>query len=83
MRITENHPDTPINVKVPSKLKTRIDELADEMQISTASFVRKALEEKVARMDSCADAGSMSPDELKDVIREVVNEMLEEKKRQL
>lgn len=81
MRITENTPDSPINVRIPAKLKNRVDELADGMGISTAAFVRMALEEKVERIETCADARSMNPEDLRGIIKEIVDEMLAEKEK--
>lgn len=55
VRILEGRADVPINIRVSASMKSAMDSAADGMRISTAQYVRLAVQEKLER-DSAASA---------------------------
>lgn len=74
-RITDNTADAAINIKIPSKLKIEVDTHADKLGISTAEFVRRALQEKIERgLNPTVEPGEA---EQREVIRKMIIEELD------
>lgn len=78
-RVVTEPCNVPVNFRVTATMKRELDAAADEEHISSTEWVRKAIQERLDRR--ARPASDIADDKLRETIRSVVEEMLEEKKR--
>ena len=79
-RIVTEPCNVPVNFRVTETMKRELDAAADEEHISSTEWVRKAIQEKHERKRRIGS--DIADNEHRETIRSVVEEMLDEKKRE-
>lgn len=77
VRLLEGRADVPINIRVSASMKTAMDNAADKLRISTAHYIRLAVQEKLDRdYSSTAPVSNVTDTKLRELIREEVKNLL-------